>query len=95
MIDRGGDGQKIGERLLALSKRLFHHLAPCPGRHFDMAGLSRTNAPTRARRSSKPLEMGQGVGAPRREQPASRSLKWKRGCGPLPIRDVRADEQRI
>jgi transposase len=25
MIDRGGDGQKIGERLLALSKRLFRH----------------------------------------------------------------------
>ena len=25
MIDRGGDGQKVGERLLALSKRLFRH----------------------------------------------------------------------
>ena len=86
MIDRGGDGQKIGERLLALSKRLFRHWHRV--RDGTLTWPAFQGRMRRLRREVKQaLGDGSRCGCARREQPASRSLKWKRGCGPL-VRNV-------
>ena len=91
MIDRGDDGEKIGQRLLSLSNRLFHHWHRVRDGTLEW-GRSRTGWPACDARSSRSSRKGRGARARRRRRHASRSSRWRRVCGRLPGSRDRSDE---
>ncbi len=80
MIDRGGDGEKVGRRLLALSTRLFRHWHRVRDGTLEW-GLFQEQMSRLRREVKKALEDGSRCSCARRRRRASRSSRWRRVCG--------------
>ena len=80
MIDRGGDGERVGRRLLSLSNRLFRHWHRV--RDGTLPWSAFQERMSRLRREVKqPFWTGRGARARGRRRRASRSSRWRRVCG--------------